>query len=347
MNKVKLVSPLLLVLVLVGVLAVACGGGGIAKLRASDVAVVGHTHVTKGQFDSLLAQAKQNFQQQGRKFPKQGTADYLAVQGQVVSLLVQQAEREEQAKAMGIHVSQQDVDKRLALLKKQYFGGSDKTYHAQLRRYHMTQADFIHAIRVQLISEAIYKQLTDGVKVSDDEVHRYYVEHAQDYRQGKTRDVRYILVGKDKQTAEAVYRQLKGGGTSTWCKLAKRYAKDASGQNCGKATFTQGQTVPVFDKAAFSTPAHVVHKPFYDPTQYKAWFVMEPLGPVKKATTTPESQVAATIRQTLLQRKQDQAVADWSASLRKHYCSGRIAYQVGYSANPDPCASTTTTTTTG
>jgi parvulin-like peptidyl-prolyl isomerase len=147
-----------------------------------------------------------------------------------------------------------------------------------------------------------------------------------------------------------VYQQLKSGNDKTWCTLAKKYAKDASGQNCGKATFTKGQTVAVFDNAAFTTPTNTIHKPFYDPTQYKAWFVVEPLGPVKAKSTTPEKQVAPTIRQTLLQQAKNQKMADFVSSTMKGFCSGgKIKYAVGYQAIPDPCAppATTNATTTG
>src|SRR5262249_17761108 len=143
-------------------------------------------------------------------------------------------------------------------------------------------------IRPQLISEKVQKQVTKDVKVSDAEVQKYYDDNKSTYQQPESRDVRYILVGKSKATAQSVYQQLLKGGDKAWWTLAKKYAKDASGQNCGKATFSKGQTVAIFDTTAFTTPTKKIAKPFYDPTQYKAWFVMEPLGAVKPKSTTPE-----------------------------------------------------------
>jgi hypothetical protein len=143
---------------------------------------------------------------------------------------------------------------------------------------------------------------------------------------------------------------VKAGNDKTWCTLAKKYAKDASGQNCGKATFTKGQTVPVFDKVAFSQPTKTVHAPIYDPVQYKSWFVVEPLGAVKPRRSTPEKQVASSIKQQLVQQKKNQKMTDWVTQTTKGFCSGsQIKYQVGYKPTPDPCAATTTTnaTTTG
>ena len=88
MNKVKF--PLLLVLFA----ALFAGfGGGSAKLKSSDVAAVGSLHITKTAFNALIEQAKRSYATQTppKAFPKPGTVDYETIQGQAVTLLVQQA----------------------------------------------------------------------------------------------------------------------------------------------------------------------------------------------------------------------------------------------------------------
>ncbi|MDX6453595.1 MAG: peptidyl-prolyl cis-trans isomerase [Gaiellaceae bacterium] len=332
-------------IVLVAALLAGCGGSSSASLAKDDVAVVGKVHVTKAQYDALIGQAQRSFKQQGRAFPKQGTTEYETVKGQAITLLVQQAERESKADSMGIKISTSDVDKRLAQIKKQYFQNKDSLYKAQLKKQKLTDAQVRTDIRSQLISEAVFNKVTGSVKVSNSDVHDYYTAHPQLYSQPQSRDVRYILV-KKKADAESVYTQVKAGGDKAWCTLAKKYAKDSSGQNCGKATFTKGQTVAAFDKIAFSQPTKVVHAPIYDPTQYKSWFVIEPLGAVKPRKSTPEKQVAASIKQQLLQTKKNTAMTDWVSSTTKNFCSGsQIKYGVGFKPSPDPCTVTTTNST--
>ncbi|HZQ16824.1 MAG TPA: SurA N-terminal domain-containing protein [Gaiellaceae bacterium] len=338
----------LLPIAVAAVLAAGCGsgGGGAAKLAKNDIAVVGKTHITVDQYDALLQQARQSYKQQGQKFPKAGTPQFETVKGEAVSLLVQQAEREEKAASMGITVSDKEISDRLAQIKKQYFSNDEKRYQTYLKQQKLTDAVVREDIREQLISQKVFNLVTKNVTVSNSDVHAYYVQNIAQYTQQPSRDVRYILVGKSHATALSVYDQLLHGNTQTWCKLAKKYAKDASGQNCGKATFSKGQTVAVFDRIAFTAPANKVHLPFYDPTQYKAWFVIEPLGPVKKGSVTPEKSVANQIRQQLLQNKRNQTMSDWVSGLSKTFCSGsKIAYQAGYSASPDPCTATTSATT--
>ncbi len=339
MNKVKYILPMLFVAALLA----GCGGGGNASLGTNDVAVVGKVHIQKTAYDALITQAKQSFAQQGRKFPKEGTTDFQTVKGQAVTLLVQQAEREAKASTLGVKITNTDIDKRLVQIKKQYFGGSEVKYKAQLTKQHLSDAQVREDIRSQLISEAVFKKVTTAVKVSDSDVHQYYITHPQLYSTAQTRDVRHILV-KAKPLAESIYSQLKSGNDQTWCKLAKKYSQDPSSKNnCGKLTVSKGQTVPEFDKIAFAQKTNVIHAPIHN-AQY-GWFIIEPVGNVKPRSTTPEKQVANSIKQQLLQTNKNQAMTDWVSSLSKSFCSGsQIKYQVGYKPTPDPCAATTTTT---
>jgi peptidyl-prolyl cis-trans isomerase C len=155
----------LLPLVLVVALVAGCGGGGTASLEKDDVVVVGSKHVKKTAFDELMEQACRSFKAQGRKCAKAGSTDYSTIKNQAVTLLVQQAEREEKAGDMGVKVDDKAVDKRLAQIKKQYVGGSEKRYKQQLKKQGLTDEQVRRDIKAQLISEAVFKKVTGDVKV--------------------------------------------------------------------------------------------------------------------------------------------------------------------------------------
>jgi parvulin-like peptidyl-prolyl isomerase len=342
MKTVKFLLPV----VLVAALLAGCGGGGSsASLGSDDVAAVGGTHITKLQFAALITQAKNSFKQNNRPFPKQGTSDYETIKGQAMTLLVQQAEREEKAKSLGINISDSDVQKRLTQIKKQYFKGSDKQYLQRLAQQHLTDKQVRDDIRAQLVSEALFNKVTKDTKVSSSDVHAYYVAHPQLYSQPQSRAVRHILV-KSKALAASIFSQLKAGNDQTWCTLAKKYSQDPSSKNaCGKLTVSKGQTVPPFDKVAFSQRTKTIHAPVYS-SQY-GYFVIEPLTSVKPRSSTPEKQVSDSIKQQLLQNQKNQAMTTWVSDLTKSFCSSsKVKYQVGYSPSPDPCTVTTTGATT-
>src|SRR5581483_2646303 len=346
----KRLSYLLPLVALTAALA-ACGGGGgkAAKLDSGDVAVVGSQHVSTGDFNAVMASTEASYKQQGQAFPKQGTSAYEAIKSQAVTLLVQRAERAEEAKKEGIVVTDADVTKRLNQIKKQFFKGSETEYKAQLKKAKLTDASFRADIRQQIIEERLYNKITKNVTVSPQQVQAYYQSHISSYSQPASRDVQYMLI-KKKALAQSLYTALKAN-PKLWCADAKKYSGDPSSKNnCGKATFTKGSTVGAFDTVLFSEKTGVIHTPVYDPSQYKAYFLIRPLSAVKPGKISTLKEEAPSIRQTLLQTAKSDAVNKWSTNLQKQYCSDtRISYQVGYQPNPDPCAApaTTNATTTG
>jgi len=331
-------------IVLVAVLLAGCGGGS-AKLKADDVALVGNSHVNKKAFDALIAQARFNIKNQGLTFPKAGTTQYLTIQSQAVTLLIQDEEKQIEAESLGIKVTEKQIDTRLAQIKKQYFNNNAKTYQAQLDKAGLTEANVRDQIKSQLRDQAIFDKLTKDVTVNDVAVFAYWVEHKSDYQTGAARDVHYILVGKNKQTlASSIVAQIKHGGD--WCKLAAKYSLDTtSSAKCGKATFTKGQTVPAFDSLLFKMTTGTVQS--VNTPQY-GWFVLSPISKAKAASTTPEAKAAPGIKQKLLQDKKNKVMVDWVDKIGKSYCNGKkLKYQVGYTPSPDPCAQYQTTSTTG
>jgi peptidyl-prolyl cis-trans isomerase C len=344
MRNVRYLAPI----VVVAALLAACGGGSsAAKLGNNDVAVVGSSHITNVDFQGMIAQAKENYQASGQAFPKVGTSAYESLKSQAVSLLVQQSERDQKAASMGVTVTDKQVQTQLGKLKQQYFKGSEKKYKAQLKKQHLTDAQVRKDIRSQLLEQALYKQITKGVSVSDSDIKSYYESHLSTYSQAESRGAQYLLI-KSKTLAQSLYGQLKNADAKTWCTLVKKYTGDPSSKNtCGKATFTKGQTVKAFDTVLFAQPTGVLHAPVYDSTQYKSYFLIRPTTAVKAAKTTPLKSVSASIKATLLKQKQTDAVNKWSSDLEKSFCSGsKIQYQIGYTPSPDPCTSVNTTNAT-
>jgi parvulin-like peptidyl-prolyl isomerase len=323
-------------------LVAACGGTTSATLGSGDVAVVGGQQISKEQFRQLMDRAQKSYDAQKRTFPKPGSTEYEQLKGQAITFLVQQAEVEEQAKKLGIDISDDKVNQEIARYKKQFYGGSDARYEKAVKQQGLTDQQAQDAIRQQLISQALFKKVTGDVKVSDSDIKTYYNTHKTQYVQPQTREVRHILVTK-KALADSLYQQLKNGGN--FAKLAKQYSKDpGSAANGGKLTVSKGQTVPQFDKTAFSLKTGQISQPVH--TQY-GYHIIQALSGVKAASTTSLDKVKSSIRQQLEQQKKNDKITKWLEDTKKSYCSGKIKYQIGYQPNPDPCASLTAATTTG
>ena len=321
-------------------LAAGCGGSTTASLGADDIAVVGSQPISKDQFQELMARAEKSYDAQKRQFPKPGSTEYEQLKGQAITFLVQQAEVNEQAESLGVEISDDKVDKEIARYKKQFYGGSDERFQKAAEQQGLTQEQVREQIRQQLVSQAVFKKVTGDVKVSDADIQEYYASHKTQYVQPESRDVRHILVPK-KDLADSLYQQLKGG--ANFAQLAKRYSKDpGSASNGGKLTVTKGQTVPEFDKTAFSLKKGELSQPVK--TQY-GYHIIQALSAIKASTTTPLSKVSASIKQQLEQQKKNEKITKWLEDTKKDYCGGKIKYQVGYQPNPDPCATLTSSST--
>jgi foldase protein PrsA len=318
-------------------LAVSACGGGEKEVPGDAVAVVGSEEISKAQYDQVWERARQTYEQQRRPFPRAGTTEYRQLQTQILQYLVQQAEYRQEADDMGIEVTDEDVEKRLDQIKKQYFGGNEKRYQDHLKRQKLSEDQIREDIEQQLVSEKIYEQLTEDVKVSDDEITEYYSEHRADYRQAESREVRHILIAaKRKPLADRLYQRLRAG--ADFAALAKRYSTDTTTKTQGgKLTVTRGSTVAPFDRMAFLLDKLQIGPPIK--TQY-GWHIVQATSDIRPARTTPLKDVKEQIRQQLLQERKRTAITEWADKVKKDY-EDEISYQVGY-APPKPTTTTTT-----
>lgn len=330
----------LLPLALVAALAVSACGGGSSSAAIPDgaVAVVKDKPVSKQQFDQLLAQAKKSAETSKQDFPAVGTPEYEAVKTKIVNGLVEQKEWELEGESMGLKVTDDEVGKRLDELKQQYFQGDEQKYGAELKKQGLTDAQVRSELRSRILSDKIYKSVTKDVKVSDAEIAAYYKKNTAQYAQPSSRDVRHILV-KTKAQAEKLYRQIKAG--ADFAELAKKNTQDqASKADGGKFTAFKGRTVAPFDKFVFDAATGDLSKPIK--TEF-GWHIIEVLSAVKPETTTPLAEVKDSIRTTLLQQKQNQAMRTWIADLKAKY-GGDVSYAPGYAPAKSTGAGGGTTT---
>jgi foldase protein PrsA len=283
----------------------------------------------------LITQAKSSYKVNKREFPAAGTADYQQLKSQAVQFLVQRVEYDQKADDLGIKISDKQIEDRLAQIKKQYFGGDDKEYQKRLKQQGLTDTQVRADVRAQLVSEAIFKKVTAGVKVTDADVTAYYTKNKSQFGTPETREVRHILV-KTKALADKLYTQLKDGGD--FAVLAKKYSQDpGSKDQGGKLTITRGQTVAPFDQTAFLLATNAISRPVK--TEY-GYHIIQPTGATKPATTKPlDKKLRGQIREQLLSTKRSEKMTAWANDTKKSY-EDKVDYASGFAP---PAAPSTTT----
>jgi len=340
---------LALTVVLVALLAAGCGGGGGSGSVPNDsIAKVGETPIPKSTFNALMTVAFAKYKAQGQKAPTVGTPAYTQLRDQAVSFLVQEEELQEEADKLGVKVSQKDVEDRLALIKKTYYHDSEKQLEAALKKDDITLAELEqYNLKPTLLSEKLQAKVTSNVNVSKSAAQKYYEQNKASFMTPKTREVRHILVNS-KTLADKIASQLKSG--ASFAKLAKKYSKDtASAAQGGKLCVAHGgssgacqQTVPPFDKAAFSLKANEISQPV---KSVYGWHVIQAIGSIKPAHTQSFQEVESQIQSNLAQQQKQVAWSNWLAKLKKDF-QGKVSYQTGYTpaTTTIPTVSVPTTT---
>src|SRR5215203_2290382 len=149
-------SSLLLLALIAALALAACGGGGTssADVPTGAVAVVGDKTVTKEEFDKLIQQ-KKSAEAQKQDFPEPGTTEYEALKATVVKGLVEQKEWELEGEAMGVKVTDKEIETELDKLKQQYFQGDEQKYSAELAKQGLTDEDVRKELRTRVLTNKI------------------------------------------------------------------------------------------------------------------------------------------------------------------------------------------------
>ena len=344
---------LAMTLAVVAVLAAGCGGGGSSPVSADSVAKVGSTSISKSTLAALMNVAFARYKAQKQPEPKVGTPAYTQLRDQAVTFLVQEEELQQEGQKLGVSVSQKDVDKRLALIKTTYYHGSEAKLKAALKKDDITLADLEqYNLKPTLLSEKLEAKVTSNIKVSKSAALTYYNQNKTSFTTPETREVRHILVNS-KSLAQQIETKLKNG--ASFAKLAKKYSKDTgSAQHGGKLCVAHGgtsgacqQTVPPFDKAAFSLKTNETSPPVHS---VYGWHIIQALGAIKPAHTQTFKEVESQIQSNLAQQQKQVAWSNYLAKVKKDY-NGKVTYQTGYTPAtttvPTTPGTTTPATTTG
>jgi parvulin-like peptidyl-prolyl isomerase len=328
----------------------ACGGSSASDdtttsktVPADAVAIVGAETVPRTKLAELMEQVCVQYKAAKKACPKPGSAERKSLQASFVAQLVTQAEFDEAGKQLKVGVKQSEIDSNLSKLKLQYAKGTngkvdDAKWQKVLKDNHTTQAAVVENLRNGLLRQAIYVNLTKNVTVDDAAVAAYYKKNKKNYATPASRPIRHILV-KNKTVADKIYKQLTGNDAQ-FAALAKKYTIDPGSKKTGGklGTIQKGQTVPQFDKIAFSIPTGKVAPPVK--SSY-GWHVIEATGATVPASQKPlNAALKKTIRTTLLTQKKQSVANKWFVAFQK-----KIEKNVRYAAGLAPAKTTSTATT--
>jgi parvulin-like peptidyl-prolyl isomerase len=271
-------------------------------------------HVLQADFDQLITGARQQYWDNRRAFPSAGTPEWVSLRDEAVGYLVQRHLIGRTAAAAGIVIADAEVDKQLAALILTSFEGRRAYFEKELARTGYTEQRVRDDLRDQLVSEALTNLVTKDVpRATAPQARREYNKRPGKYRKPKSRVVGHLLV-PTRDRARALRSALDGRPYSAFAAAVKRLAADKSSATQGeRMTISIGQTIPAFQRAAFSLRrgqmSAVVRTEF-------GFHLIYAIGDVRPARQLSFSKVVREIRAELDNQARGARMTEWSATMR-------------------------------
>ncbi|HET7119834.1 MAG TPA: peptidyl-prolyl cis-trans isomerase [Solirubrobacterales bacterium] len=279
-------------------------GIGAATVPDGDVAVVKEapadiSHVSEARFKHAL---DIQLTQEGKKAPKPGEARYESLESTTMSEILEQVWLEAEAEALGISVTDKQVQTEFEKIKGENFP-TEAAYQEFLKQQHFTQADVEERVRLQVTVGQLQEILaSQAPKPTDEQIKAYYEENLKTFTKPKTADVR-VMTNPKKAPLEKAKAELEADNSpASWKKLAPKYSTDPSSNS--KGGLQPGLTEELVTKeplrgAIFDTPIHQLVGPFKYETNY---LLIEPVKVTPpKVETLKEAtpQITSTLGQEL------------------------------------------------
>lgn len=158
-------------------------------------------------------------------------------------------------------------------------------------------------LRENLLINYAGNKVIAAVKVSDEDVKKYYDENLDKFQQGETVNADHILVESEEKALEILAKI--ENGEMIFGDAAREYSTCPSGQRGGNlGDFGRGQMVPEFDKAVFELEEGEITKA---PVQTQFGYHLIKLNSKSEASVMPFEQIASQLSEMVLNEKRREA----------------------------------------
>jgi len=220
-----------------------------------------------------------------------------------------------------------DLDKQVTdrLAQNRAKFATDADLDKALKGVDMTQKDMQDFTRKDIIiNNYIDKEFVAKTAITDAEARKFYEENLEKYfKKPESMRASHILIGADekasaedrkkaKEKAEAILKRVKGG--EDFAAVAKKDSSCPSASQGGDlGSFTRGQMVPPFEKAAFALKPGEIS----DVVETQFGYHVIKMTEKQEATTEKFEDVKGKIGDFLKREKVQKAITDRIAELRK------------------------------
>ena len=218
----------------------------------------------------------------------------------------------QESRARKIAVGDQDVDARLAEIRKSF--PSEDAFKQGIAAQGLTPEHLREQARTSLeVAKVIDAEVTPKVAVQDAEVSTFYQQNLERFKQGDSVHASHILFGvaqdatpaqktETKAKAQAALKEVRGGADFSTVARAQSQDQGSAPNGGDLGFFPKGQMTPQFEDAAFKLKAGTVSPVVETPFGFHIIKVHERRAP----RTAPFTEVAGQIKDFLTQGQREQ-----------------------------------------
>jgi foldase protein PrsA len=239
---------------------------------------------------------------------------YKSYKQEVLSFLLSSQWVLGEAKALGVHATDQEVKKQFLKIKNQQFPKAAE-FERFLASSGQTVSDLLLRVKLNLLSSKIQQKIAkEKHAVSAAQVEKYYNENKSRYGSPEKRNVAIILTKTEAEAKEAK-KEIESG--KSFAEVAKKRSQDPSSKNNGGLIVgvVKGQESPALDQGIFSAPVNKLSGPVKTPFGYYIYEVKA----VTPGTQQSLNQVKATIKAQLAATQNQEALSKFVKEFKKRW----------------------------
>ena len=286
-----------------GLLAPGCRSGspGGEGAGPAPVAVVNGEPVSRAAFEREL--------QQLRVGGGEGSGPTDQLKSSVLDDLVARTLLLQQARARGVEVSPEQVDRAFLALRAEYPGTAFDDLLAQER---ISMADLRARLRDQLTVEKLFRdEVFSRVQVSDEEVGRFFAEHSAEFDEPERVHARQIVVRTREEAAKL--REEVRRKPASFAAVASRSSIGPEARRGGDlGWFGKGQGMPEVFDVCFRMSPNAISDVVPSPFGFHVFQLIEKKPPSRRTLEQARPAIAA----RLLRERRARAQEDYVAALR-------------------------------
>jgi parvulin-like peptidyl-prolyl isomerase len=213
-----------------------------------------------------------------------------------------------EARRMDIHVSEEEINKTILALKRDYAGESFK---AMLEDRGMNFEQWKRRLKEKLMAEKVINTVAQfDAPIDDKSVKQYYMDHIKEYSFPEQVRARQIVVATENEAKEILRRLRKGEDFEELAKEKSMMPERVYGGDLG--FFAQGEMPEAFDEV-FSLKVGVVSKVIKSPYGYHIFKIEEKVEAKVREFDEVKDEIAHQIRKD----KNEQIYYNWLSGLRE------------------------------